>query len=530
MTAVWMRLWAEVRTRWRALLGLTLMVGLAGGLVLAAISGARRTDSANERLLHAVHARDVAVVPDVDPTSLDFDAVERLPQVAGAGLATWPSLIPRRVSSPEDLYNGLGIPLASDGRFAETIDRPKVLEGRLPDPDRAHEVLVNPVLARLRHIAVGDRLRVAGLSQEDSATIDAARDFPAIQSALRDGDLGTPITLHVVGIGIAPEEVVVDEQFAAPRMFLTPAFLRRHPEIHPFGQVLSVRLRGGAAALPAFRRAVEKLANGEAITFQTSTATEAKVDRAVQPQVELLSAFALVVALTGALVAGQAIARYTFVESADSATMSAIGSTRRQLFAVSMLRVGIAAVVGAVLAVVLAVGLSPLTPIGPAAHRRAVSGSCVRRAGRRSGCADARAGGARPGSDPVVAVGAGPPRGTERRDTSVGPRRARSAGSGAAVGRRGRSPRHGAGKGSHRGSGPQHHHRRSTRGRDGRGGRRVRDERPPSRDDAPPLRLELGRARRMRPATTRRRPAPRRMRSPMCSTRAVQFGPGTARP
>ena len=29
-------------------------------------------------------------------------------------------------------------------------------------------------------------------------------------------------------------------------------------------------------------------------------------------------------ALTGALVAGQAIARYTFVESADSATMSAL--------------------------------------------------------------------------------------------------------------------------------------------------------------------------------------------------------------
>lgn len=366
MAAVWIRLRAEIRTRWRALLGLTLLVGLAGGLVLAAISGARRTDSANERLLHAVNARDVAVVPDVDPTSLDFDAVQRLPQVAQAGVATWLPLGPREVSSPEDLYDGFGIALASDGRFAETIDRPKVVEGRLPDRRRAHEVLVNPVLARLRHVGVGERLPAVALSPEDAATVDSSRDFSAIQAALRRGELGTPLTLRVVGIGIAPEEVVVDEQFASPRLFLTPAFLKRHPRIHPFGRILSVRLHGGTAAIPGFRRAVEKLAHGEAITFQTATSTDAKVDRAVQPQVELLSAFALVVALAGALVAGQAIARYSFVESADSATMSALGSTRRQLFALAMLRVAIAAVVGAALAVVLAIGLSPLTPIGPA--------------------------------------------------------------------------------------------------------------------------------------------------------------------
>lgn len=366
MMAVWMRLRAEVRTRWRALLGLTLMVGLAGGLVLAALSGARRTDSANERLLHAVNARDVAVLPDVDPTSLDFDAVERLPQVAQAGVATWLPLGPREVSSPENLYDGFGIALASDGRFAETIDRPKVVEGRLPDPRRAQEVLVNPVFARLRRVGVGDRLRAVAFSADDLAALDSSRDFPAIAAALHRGDLGTPTTLRVVGIGIASEEVVVDEQFASPRMFLTPAFLQRHPRIHPFGRILSVRLHGGTAAIPEFRRAVERLAHGEAITFQTATSTNAKVDRAVQPQVELLAAFALVVALTGALVAGQAIARYTFVEAGEAATMSALGSTRRQLFALAMLRVAAAAVVGAALALVLAVALSPLTPIGPA--------------------------------------------------------------------------------------------------------------------------------------------------------------------
>jgi ABC-type lipoprotein release transport system permease subunit len=366
MGAVLFRFRVELRTRWRALLGLALLLGLAGGLALAAVAGARRTESANTRLLRDVNARDVAVLPDVEPSSLDFAAVERLPQVAQTGVATWLPIVPRVVSSPVDAEEGFGIVLASDGRFAETIDRPKVLEGRLPDPRRAQEVLVNPVLAKLRHIGVGDRIRVVALSLDEVATVENSRDFPALAAALRRGELGTPISLRIVGVGIAPEEVVVDDQFAAPRMFLTPAFLRLHPQIEPFGEALSVRLRGGAAAIPGFRRDVEQLANGEAISFQTATATRAKVDRAVRPQVLVLSVFAIVVVLTGALVAGQAIARYTFVEAADSGTLSAIGATRSQLFAITMLRVAVTAIAGAAVAVALAIALSPLTPIGPA--------------------------------------------------------------------------------------------------------------------------------------------------------------------
>ena len=50
MGAVWMRLRAELRAGWRSLLGLALVAGLAGGLVIAAAAGARRTDTAYERM------------------------------------------------------------------------------------------------------------------------------------------------------------------------------------------------------------------------------------------------------------------------------------------------------------------------------------------------------------------------------------------------------------------------------------------------------------------------------------------------
>ena len=46
MNAVRYRFRAELRTRWKSVLALALLAGLAGGVTLAAIAGARRTDSA----------------------------------------------------------------------------------------------------------------------------------------------------------------------------------------------------------------------------------------------------------------------------------------------------------------------------------------------------------------------------------------------------------------------------------------------------------------------------------------------------
>ena len=40
-----------MRRRWRALVSLALLLGLAGGVVLTAAAGARRTDTAYPRLL-----------------------------------------------------------------------------------------------------------------------------------------------------------------------------------------------------------------------------------------------------------------------------------------------------------------------------------------------------------------------------------------------------------------------------------------------------------------------------------------------
>jgi len=62
MGTVMMRLRADLRTRWRAMLGLALLLGLVGGVALTAAAGARRTDSAYSRLLSWANASRVTVI------------------------------------------------------------------------------------------------------------------------------------------------------------------------------------------------------------------------------------------------------------------------------------------------------------------------------------------------------------------------------------------------------------------------------------------------------------------------------------
>ena len=62
MATIWLRLRADLRLRWRALVGLALLLGLIGGVVLTAAAGARRTDTAYPRLLSWANAAQVDII------------------------------------------------------------------------------------------------------------------------------------------------------------------------------------------------------------------------------------------------------------------------------------------------------------------------------------------------------------------------------------------------------------------------------------------------------------------------------------
>src|SRR5438876_3487777 len=131
MSAIWMRARSELRTRLAAVLSLALVVGVLGGVVIAAAAGARRTERAYPQFLKAENAMDVVVdVTSKDPREIRrlLREAQHLPQVETSSrvLQVQGHLrIPGR-RKPGDV---MGV-VSPDGRFGTTVNAAKILEGR----------------------------------------------------------------------------------------------------------------------------------------------------------------------------------------------------------------------------------------------------------------------------------------------------------------------------------------------------------------------------------------------------------------
>lgn len=161
MKMVWYRFRAELRTRWRAWLGLGLLIGVAAAAVLALAAGARRTDTAYTRFTRWAHAMDVGAQCSLEgvnvdePGACDIGRLGRLPQVtAAAEVTTWglgqvvvrtSDGRPAQVDPHDPGYTSpgwLNVFAAADGRFGTQVQRLKILDGRRPRADRASEAAI----------------------------------------------------------------------------------------------------------------------------------------------------------------------------------------------------------------------------------------------------------------------------------------------------------------------------------------------------------------------------------------------------
>ena len=185
------------------------------------------------------------VNPDYgNDSGLDWKAVAGLPMVTQAGRENGIIALPLPVRGPNDLEDTLG--LAQLGSTGRTLARLHVLHGRVPNPDAADEVLVNPRLARLHHLDVGDTFGAVILAGADlEAASTAGRTFADLRRAVNRGELGTHVRLRVAGIAETPEEIVVDEGFEQSEIVATPAFMRRYPQADAGYFGVAARLRRG---------------------------------------------------------------------------------------------------------------------------------------------------------------------------------------------------------------------------------------------------------------------------------------------
>ena len=305
MGAVWLRLRAELRRQWRGLLALAVLLGVIGGIALTAAAGARRTDTAYPRFLRQSHAADLMVQPALSGFHGYFRAIARLPQVSSSASAAFLQMsLPGPGASP---FSGLTAEAGPAGGEGLSLDRVKVLAGRLFDPADPHAVMISQQLAGREHLRpVAEPRRVADL--RPGGTLDLI-GYPQ-----RDGG---PDVKHEVRLAFRVSAVVAftDQIVAAsyPRLLLSPAFARTRQAMsfNPAGGGIYVLLRPRADAAAFTRQAAALAARyevGNAQVVHLAT-TYAAAQRSIRPQGAALAIFAGLAGLIALAIMGQLLSR-----------------------------------------------------------------------------------------------------------------------------------------------------------------------------------------------------------------------------
>lgn len=365
MGAVRMRFAAELRGRWRSWLALALLIGLAAGFVIAAAAGARRTDTAYERFLRDQHAYDVLVFNDYCPGPEDLEPGEKPYDCDVTKVADFPQVRVAaqirgmsgdlRTSRGRSLqpggssdYTGPGEVIVAgspDGSFGRAVNRSRVLEGRLPRDEAPNEVALSQELARRGDVQVGDTLRA------HFRTIDQAK---------------VRHDLEVVGIEVAPGELVPPSGNYNAVAHVSRALVElAEAEGWETQTGLALRLVDGDRSIPALRREIEDRRIRAFVGFAQSDSAEA-IERTIRPQVVALVLLATFAGLAVIAVFGTALARQAWTESEGYDVLWALGVRRRELVVLTLLRAAAVGVLAAPLAVLSAIALSPLAPIGAA--------------------------------------------------------------------------------------------------------------------------------------------------------------------
>ncbi len=376
----WYRFRATFRRRRAGYASLAVLIALVGGVAMAAVAGARRTQSSFPAVWASTNPSDLGgstglLNPTLGQQAYDpvlLARIAHLPHVTHTDSSAGLNVLPLdRNGAPVQLAalpsapgNGYG---SIDG-FGFDHDRLLVTQGRLPDPRRADEFAVTALIAQELGMRVGDTVPV-GIYTNAQAALPG---FGTAQVAPH-----ARLTVRLVGIVVVNTAVVEDDSDAGTNAALdvfTPALTRPY-----LGCCVNYTSTGIKVDRPSNIGAVAAdvgalLPKGFPPVVPTAS-TPAKAERAIEPDAIALGVFGGIAALAALLIAAQVVGRQFGLDDRDRAVLRAVGAGPAAASTDGLLGVVGAVVVGAVLAVGVAGGLSPLAPIGPA--RRFEPGSPV---------------------------------------------------------------------------------------------------------------------------------------------------------
>lgn len=347
MGAAWAWARSELRRRRGATAALVLLIGLSGAVVLTALAGARRTDTAFARFLDSAHTADVRLqYSSTEPVDEQvLDALRSHPDIEVAQQIYFTLVV------AEGSEYDLSVFAGPDPGLFTNVDRPRLLEGRLPDPAAADEVLVNRFTAEKLGLDVGDTLQLASFSPAQ------------LEGDEYEEPAGPTIDVTVVGIDRLPDDVADPE---VTGLLGTPAFHDAYwGKAAGFGPSIEILVRPGADPEAAVQAAIEGIAFDE-VQMTTREGLGVQVEHGAHAMAVGLAIFAAAAALATLVAASQALHRRVAGAGIDQPTLLAIGLTGPQRFAAAGMVALPAVLGGTILAFGLSTAASPLMPVGAA--------------------------------------------------------------------------------------------------------------------------------------------------------------------
>jgi len=362
---VWYRFRVTFRRRWAGYLAIVLLIGSMGGIAMGALAAARRTQSSFPAFLQSTNPSDisVAILGGSDDPRL-IRALAHLPHVRRVERAAFPNQFqlgpngaPINTNVQEVAWIG-----SVDGEFFDQ-DRAAVTRGRMADPRRADEIVMSADAARVLRLHVGDVVPLGFYT-------NAQTDLPGFATARVPPHFR--IDTKLVGIVAFNNTVVQDDIDRYPTLALFTPTLTHRIEQCPTSclagySVAGIQLAGGARDVPAAEAAMQRvLPQGYPPDFHLTSTVAAQAERSIKPEAIALGVFGAIAALATVLIAGQVISRQLRVTAGDLDVLRGLGADPAMNAIDGLIGIVGSIVVGSLLACGVAVGLSPLAPIGPA--------------------------------------------------------------------------------------------------------------------------------------------------------------------
>ncbi len=362
--------------QWGGLLAIVVLIGLVGGLAMGAVAGARRTQSSFPEYLRHVNADNLGVI-----TAFDAPGVSNVPYNAGlvAKIARLP-LVKQvgdfTIVDPDTTpLDGHEIHLAPggsppniggsfDGQFSK-VDRVTLKSGRLADPRRADEVVMDAGAAQAFGMHIGSVLPVGFYTNSQQS--------PGLQPA-PGTKLPVPhvkIDLKLVGIVVFPSQVVEDEVDAHSDtwMLLTPALMHELVPCCAFVTETLMPIVGGNRNAAIVQKQIigtdPQLKQFNGGGSDMTAVEEAKAERAVEPESIALAVFGAIAAIAALLLASQLIGRQIRFGTDERAVMRALGARPATTVGDGLFGVLGAVGLGSLFAAAVAVAISPFALLGP---------------------------------------------------------------------------------------------------------------------------------------------------------------------